>query len=72
MATSEASGRARPHRLLTWALVAGASYDIFFAVLPFTAPRLASRWFALPLSERGFYLPFGAVVTAWAGRSLIR
>jgi hypothetical protein len=71
MATSEASGRARSHRPLSWAPVAGASHDICFAVLLVTAPQLASRWFALPLAERGFYPPLVAEVTAWAGRSLV-
>lgn len=62
MPTSEASGRASPHRLLTWALVLGAAYDSFFALLLFTVPDLASLWFGLPLAEPRFYIRLVAVL----------
>jgi len=56
MPTSEASGRATPHRLHRWTLALGAAYDIFFALLLFTVPGRASRGSGLPLAEPRFYI----------------
>jgi hypothetical protein len=56
MPTSEASGRATPHRLLRWTLALGAAYDIFFALLRFTVPERASHRSGLPLAEPRFYI----------------
>jgi hypothetical protein len=43
-------------RLLRGGLVAGAVYDLVFAVLMVGAPELPARWFALPLPGETFYL----------------
>ena len=56
MPTSEASGRATPHRLHRWTLALGAAYDNFFALLHFTVPERASRRSGLPLAEPRFYI----------------
>ena len=71
MPTSEASGRATPHRLLSWALVLGAAYDIFFALLLFTIPDRASRWFGLPLAEPRFYIRLLAILLVMLGAAYL-
>jgi hypothetical protein len=71
MPTSEASGRATPHRLLRWALVLGAAYDIFFALLLFTVPDRASRWFGLPLAEPRFYIRLLAILLIMLGAAYL-
>jgi hypothetical protein len=43
-------------RLLRGGLVAGAIYDLGFAVLMVGAPELPARWFSLPLPGEAFYL----------------
>jgi len=61
---------ARRFRLLTLlraSLVAGAIYDLFFAVLMVLAPEVPARWFSLPLPplpEGRFYLWLLAILLA--------
>lgn len=43
-------------RLLRFSLIAGALYDIGFAVLMALSPELPARWFSLPLPGEAFYL----------------
>ena len=51
-------------RLLRWGLLAGALYDLGFAVLMVAAPDLPARWFHLPLPGEPFYLWLCAVLLA--------
>lgn len=48
-------------RALRWSLLAGALYDLGFAVLMVAAPDLPARWFHLPLPQP-FYLWLCAVL----------
>jgi hypothetical protein len=49
-------------RLLRGSLVAGALYDLAFAVLMVAAPGLPARWLSLPLPGEKFYLWLIAVL----------
>jgi hypothetical protein len=54
-------------RLLRVSLVAGALYDLSFALLMLAAPEVASRAFGLPLPGAPFYMTFMATVLAMLG-----
>lgn len=49
-------------RLLRGSLVAGALYDLAFAVLMVAAPGLPARWLSLPLPGEAFYIWLIAVL----------
>lgn len=49
-------------RLLRGSLVAGALYDLAFALLMVGAPGLPARWLSLPLPGEAFYLRLIAVI----------
>ena len=53
--------------LLRAGLVAGALYDLGFALLMVAAPQLPARLLALPLPQPGFYLSLLAVLLAMVG-----
>ncbi len=51
-------------RLLRWGLLAGALYDLGFALLMTLAPQIPQQWFHLPLPGEPFYLWLIAVLLA--------
>ena len=63
-ATAPFARRFRFLQLLQGSLVAGAAYDLGFALLMATAPEVPARVLGLPLPEERFYLWVLAVVLA--------